>query len=236
VIVWLASFPRSGNTMLRILLRKVYGHPSHSLYDERPAGEGEESFAGVMGSAGQVTERDLDALRRGPGPCFVKTHEGPRDDSPALCLVRDGRDVLVSYAHFVQAYEPATAGSLGFHELLRMLIGSREHFGGWSDNVRAWYTRAGGRTAWLRYEDLLGEPLGPVEGALRRLGVELPARGASPVDFASLHARWPEFFRRGTTGTWRDEMTDELHELFWQHHHEAMRWFGYHRADGRPRR
>ena len=34
MIVWLASFPRSGNTMLRILLHRFYGRLSYSLYDE----------------------------------------------------------------------------------------------------------------------------------------------------------------------------------------------------------
>jgi hypothetical protein len=34
MIVWLASFPRSGNTMLRILLHRFYGRLSYSLYEE----------------------------------------------------------------------------------------------------------------------------------------------------------------------------------------------------------
>ena len=39
---------------------------------------------------------------------FVKTHELPteNDNSPAIYLVRDGRDVLMSYAHYIQIYAP----------------------------------------------------------------------------------------------------------------------------------
>ncbi len=33
VIVWLASFPRSGNTFLRILLHRLYGVRSSVVYD-----------------------------------------------------------------------------------------------------------------------------------------------------------------------------------------------------------
>ena len=33
---------------------------------------------------------------------FVKTHELPSDDSPAILLVRDGRDAMVSFAHYIE--------------------------------------------------------------------------------------------------------------------------------------
>jgi hypothetical protein len=231
MIVWLASFPRSGNTMARILLHRVYGHLSYSLYEERPGEGGRENIASVMGSAGQVAGPDLDELRRRVEPCFVKTHELPSDDAPALCLVRDGRDALVSYAHFVRNYEPAMGQRYSFEEALRILTESRDHFGGWSANVRAWRARsAGGPTVWLRYEDLVSEPLGQLEAAMRRVGVEIQPTGAPPVTFDDLHRRWPEFFRTGRPGAWRQEMSEELHELFWVHHHEPMHWFGYRRS------
>jgi hypothetical protein len=228
LIVWLASFPRSGNTMLRVALHMVYGWPSYSLYAEEEWAEPWDNVSGVMGSAGQVAASDLDELRRRRGPRFVKTHGFPLDDSPALCLVRDGRDVLVSYAHFVRTYERATAAGRDFDDLLRMLIESRDYFGGWSGNVRAWYERPGGaRTVWLRYEDLVREPRAALEAALARLGVPLRAPTAPLPEFGDLHRRWPEFFRRGRVGAWRDEMSEQLHRLFWQHHGEAMGWFGY---------
>src|SRR5262249_46293848 len=171
---------------------------------------------------------DGDEFRRGRETFFVKTHDLPLDDSPAVYLVRDGRDALVSYAHFVRTYEPAVAKGRAFDEVLRILIKSRDHFGGWSGNVLAWCERSeAGRTVYIRYEDLVQKPLGLLEGVMRRLGVQLRASGTSPPDFADLHRRWPEFFRRGTTGAWRSEMSEELHRHFWQHHGDTMHWLGY---------
>ena len=226
MIVWLASFPRSGNTMVRILLNRVYGRRSYSLYDERPW-EAAQAHLVVAGSAGQVAEADLDELRRGDEPCFVKTHGLPLDDSPALCVVRDGRDALVSYAHYARTYEPEAHRGQSFDDTLRMLIESRDHFGGWSGNVGAWRARSSGApTAWLRYEDILQHPLDRVVSALRQLGVDVAPAGEAP-GFAELHRQWPEFFRKGQAGSWRSAMTEALHILFWRRHHEAMRWFGY---------
>jgi hypothetical protein len=228
MIIWLASYPRSGNTMVRIICHKVYGLLSYSLYEERPWENGHENLASVMGSAGQVTEAGLDELRGRPERCLVKTHGLPLDDSPALCLVRDGRDALVSYAHFIRTYEPGMAQRFTFEQMLRLLITSRDHFGGWSDNIKAWRTRIG-TVIWLRYEDLIRAPQAQLKRALRQLGVEPWPTGGSPVDFADLNRRWPEFFRKGEIGSWHEEMSEELHELFWQHHYEPMCWFGYRR-------
>jgi hypothetical protein len=40
VIVWLASYPRSGNTFLRVVLHNLYGVPTYSVYeDDDPVAE-----------------------------------------------------------------------------------------------------------------------------------------------------------------------------------------------------
>jgi len=226
MIVWLASFPRSGNTMVRILLHKVYGQPSYSLYEERPG----EGFADTMGSAGQIAEDGLDELRQRPGPCFVKTHGFPLDESPALCLVRDGRDALVSYAHFLRAFEPDVWSQSTFDDVLRVLVESPDYYGGWTGNVLAWDERtASAPTVWLRYEDLVGDPIGRLEEALSQLGIAVRPTGNPAVAFDDLHSRWPDFFRSGRPAAWQDEMNDELCEIFWRGHEETMRRFGYSR-------
>jgi Sulfotransferase domain len=232
MIVWLASFPRSGNTMVRSLLHRVYGCSSYSLYEEHPVegAKGAAAIPAAIGSAGQATGAHLEQLRRRRDPCFVKTHGAPTDDSPAICLIRDGRDALVSYTHFLQAFEPETARQYSFDELLRILMESRDHYGGWTDNVRAWYGRtAVAPTVWLRYEDLVADPFGQVERALAGLDLAIAPAGSPPIAFSELHRRWPDFFRVGKPGAWRREMSEQLHELFWRHHEEPMRWFAYER-------
>jgi hypothetical protein len=39
VIVWLDSYPRSGNTLLRIVLRRLYGAPTYGIYDDDPVAQ-----------------------------------------------------------------------------------------------------------------------------------------------------------------------------------------------------
>lgn len=231
MIIWLASFPRSGNTMFRMLLDRLYGVRSYSLYDEtcrngHPLGREFQPEIGSMLEDGVPQGLDRDGAIH-----FVKTHGPPTDAKPAICIVRDGRDALVSYAHFQRTFEPSMEQK-PYEHVLRELIVSEESFHNWSKNVNAWAQRV--RTAptvWTRYETLLEAPVTTVARCLRQLGIDLKPVGGSVPDFAELQRRWPTFFRKGKHGAWREEMLEELHRLFWQHHGTVMERFGY--LDGR---
>ena len=128
-IVWLASYPKSGNTWLRAVLTN-YLHPRG---DGEPApidaligdwaGSDREAFGEITGvdaseMAPDEIARHLPAFRELlagdlPEPAFVKTHDAHRgaDDAPrfpragtagVVYLIRSPLDVAVSYAHHRQ--------------------------------------------------------------------------------------------------------------------------------------
>src|SRR5262249_8255350 len=151
----------------------------------------------------------------------------PADDAPAICIVRDGRDVLVSYAHFLRSFNPAMA-QRPFADVLFELITAGDLYRNWSLNVNAWRCRGGSApTPWVRYEALAADPVSIVAGCLRELGLDLKPTGGTLPDFAELQRGWPAFFRKGKSGAWREEMPEELHRLFWTHHGAVMEEFGY---------
>jgi hypothetical protein len=230
MIVWLASYPRSGNTFFRILLHRLFGLQTHSVYSgARLAKRYPEDAARLLSLAGQMeVECDLDLLQAGPGMHIVKTHDLPAGDTyPAIVLVRDGRDAVVSYAHYALKTEQGIAlpGRDLFEETLEQLIVG-DNFGGWSRSVNAWIDRAG-RDAAIRYEDLIVDPAGIVANTLRRLGVAVPAGGTALPSFQELHAAVPWFFRRGKTGAWREEMPPHLQRLFLERHGGTLLRLGY---------
>jgi hypothetical protein len=91
MIIWIASYPRSGNNFTRRLLERSYGIKTYAIYDEP-----------------RQPKIDVEMARNAEETYLVKTHDLPEDDSPALYLVRDGRDALVSYAHFAYVHETAS--------------------------------------------------------------------------------------------------------------------------------
>ncbi len=223
VPIWIASFPRSGNAFLRIVLKSVYGVGSHTTYQ----GEGYSSRWDGEGRCGAGAPDEEEPAT----PAFVKTHElaVAADPAPAVYLVRDGRDAYVSYAHFARASEPATYGARPFAEILRLLVASKDHFGGWSAHVAAWTQRAA-PTAVLRFEDLRAEPATAATRACGELGIELPSPTGAMPSFDELRAWDPQSFRRGRTGDWRVEMPGEIEALFWRLHGAAMERLGYRRG------
>src|SRR5690348_16713218 len=91
MITWLASYPRSGNTLLRAILREMFGVQSYSLYDDKNDFGNKPEVAEAVGhvSHGRTPEEFYRFAADSSEMYFVKTHEAPRDDSPAIYVVRD---------------------------------------------------------------------------------------------------------------------------------------------------
>jgi hypothetical protein len=227
VLIWVASYPRSGNRLIRIALSTGWGIPGPSVFDaaERARAEGKRRLPNP--------ERDpqIKAFRRSGGPSFLKTHLLAHADSPdpAVYLVRDGRDSVLSYAHFI-AERPPLARGRGFEELLMWQIGrSGGQFGSWSESYRAWSGREA-PTAIVRFEDLREDPQGVARAKIAELGVELgPARGEM-WSFERMRREDPTVVRRGQVGDWRREMPAAAIERFAELHGETLVDLGYERS------
>lgn len=221
---WIASYPRSGNTYLRLLLRNRYGVVSTPAPSRRPATRtvpGSDFF--------QPYFRDEHAVAGVEG---MKTHglPPPGDARPAVYLVRDGRDALTSYAHYALAFvydaPPAEVTTDRLRETLRNLILERgSAYGTWAENVEAWAGR--GDTLVVRYEELVADPAGTTDRIVAGLGLTLPVVSEALPSFGELKTSDPRFFRRGSAGGWRELFTPELLDLFREHNGAAMRRFGY---------
>ena len=232
MVVWIASYPRSGNTLLRMLIRYGFGMSTFSVFDE------------PLNRAAQVIGHESlpdspNELAKRAELFFVKTHRisDAHTSHPAIYVVRDGRDSLVSCAHYQLTYGgtrlgrsmlrrgPARLQHVAFRRALRKMVFDHR-FGGWSMNVTAWHERDAA-TAVVRFEDLIRDPMGQAAAALAELDLPLEDTTDAMPSFESLQTRWPGFFRRGRTGSWRDEMPKDIQGLFWQRHGSAMRALGY---------
>ena len=228
MITWVASYPRSGNTMLRVVLRYGLGLPSPTRY-ERPAHiERRTGDTPPLQLAGADAPATLEAMQRSDRMWFVKTHELPDDDRPALYLVRDGRDSVVSYARFILDTLPPDTAPPTYRRVLWDLILRDHAYGGWSQHVTTW-TRRTGPTAVLRFEDLVKakDARRLVMERLRALGVAAETQDGHVPDFDSLKRIQPRNFRRGRVGGWRDDMSWSAARVFWFRHGHVMRRMGY---------
>ena len=230
MLVWIASYPRSGNTFLRIALHRLYGRKSLPERSQRViATKGDPQHLREHWMHTDLSEQEMAAADE---KYFAKTHDLPgADENPAIYVLRDGRDALVSYAWFSLMLHderpPETINGEAFRTALcNIMLDRRAPYGVWGQHALAWIKRP--RTAVVRFEDLIRDPAQCLAGALDQLRLTLPrVVGATVPSFDELHALKPQFYRRGAVGAWRDEFPADLLEVFWREHGEGMLAAGY---------
>ncbi|MEU6785582.1 sulfotransferase domain-containing protein [Nonomuraea angiospora] len=221
MIIWVASFPRSGNTFLRIILKQLYGVRTSTVYDV----DGVAARLGPDLIGFEERPSSIEEMRASDKLHFVKTHrQRAGEEDPAICLVRDGRDSITSWAHLT--------GAPDIEAEIRVMINRRDEVGtgSWGQNVLSWLRPPAPHRVMLRYEELIREPRRTVENVLATLAPTLrPLPDARIPAFAELRQIDGGFFRRGHTGTHSDELPEELHQLFWSRPDNvtAMELLGY---------
>jgi hypothetical protein len=219
-VTWLASYPRSGNTLLRVILNRCFGLTSQSIYsDEEFSGD---ELRGLVGheAVGHAPREFLDRARSERRRLFVKTHElPPGDHHPAIYVVRDGRSAVVSHTHFLRE-------TFGRSVALADVIGGKVGVS-WSQHVQAWRARPG--TLFLRYENLAaGEA--KTMAALSAF-LDLEQQCSFDISFDRLHRLAPLFFRRGSDDVNISEMDAEMEQLFRRLHGPTLHALGYGRDE-----
>ena len=198
-IIWLASYPKSGNTWLRAFLANYLTNaarpvpindlPNHVLGDNLILHY--EQLTGIP--TRELVDEDFNRLRpkvhewlarSQPGEVFVKTHSvlrkiggvpliTPSATRGAVYVVRNPLDVAVSFAHHYHVTYGRAVESLCTEDYALPPSSGlcRQHLGSWSHHVASWTEPPGPRPYLLRYEDMLGAPTSAFGGLVRFLGL-----------------------------------------------------------------
>ena len=102
--------------------------------------------------------------------------------------------------------------------------------GSWGRNVLSWSGELPAQTVQIRYEELIAHPVAVARHAVDAVAPHLSSNGDPEIpSFEELQKIDPLFFRRGIVGSHRDELPEDLEELFWSRgeNREAMELLGY---------
>ena len=264
---WLVSYPRSGNTWLRFMLASLIegGGPVDINETKAGAQATHDEFDEVSGiDSALLTDEEIQRARpalysfiaRGAAstPILRKVHdrcwrnaEGSRMFPPevslgAVYIVRDPRDVAVSYAHFSGAGIDETIRRMGDagNTIGFRLIQFPQPLGSWSEHVVSWLDDSGMPIHRVRYEDLLAEPAAELAKVAVFLGMSPDGApgAAAATQFENLRAQEEErgfrdliyetrFFRQGRVGGWRSALSAAQVERIERDHGEVMARLGY---------
>jgi Sulfotransferase domain len=217
-VTWLASYPRSGNTLLRMILKQCFGLSSQSVYTDADFADPLVADAVGHEAVGDDPFAFVARARKEGRWLYVKTHEMPqRQHRPVIYVVRDGRAAVVSYLHYLRQV-------LGHEVDLANVIDGR--MGPlWSDHVRAWALEPRANRLVVRYERLAAADEETLKAIAGFIGA--PQRKSHDLSFARLNAMNPVFFRRGSDAANIAEMDQEAQALFERLHGQTLREIGY---------
>lgn len=279
--IWLASYPKSGNTWVRAMLASLTSEDEDVELDLDELGGG--PIASARGhierrlgfASSDLTQDEIELLRPLCDAAldleleevrFRKIHDAlwsragapivPPDRSrAAIYVVRDPRDVAVSYAHHAGASHEWAVAALS-DPTTAMIAGDRlanqvrQHLGTWGEHVSGWLDHDLFPVLVVRYEDIAADPISELRRLARFAGLDPPAQrlrqAVRSASFDVLRAREERFgfherprpdlpfFRSGRAGGWRDELLPELAAQVERDHGEVMRRLRYEPALARP--
>jgi len=204
-IVWLASYPRSGNTFLRTLLWQCFGLRSASVYPNDLGGNKQlEEYVGHI-------EHGIDKQIQFPknNIPLVKTHEYNRDNHPALYVIRDGRAASISLWKF---YSKRIS--------LESIIKGQHRFGTWSNHLQSWHPWNRPNTLLIKYEDMKNNRQAVLNNISHFLECDIINKNILDRDtIASIDGRWVK-----AKSHWRSEFSDDLLKQFNQINSASITW------------
>ena len=247
-IWWLASYPKSGNTWLRMFMSAYHRNgkvdinaPTHTLGDLN-------DYFYQIASPVQPDKLTLSqyllvrptallnlAISQMGDPLMIKTHCSnsvvdrcplipPQVTAGAIYIVRDPRDVVVSWAeHLAYTIDTTIEKLMDRTFSIKSDIGLMHILSDWTTHVKSWMDETAFRVGIIKYEDLVDNPAAKFRGILDYLGITIEEdrlqRALEATSFKSLQKQETEngfierrhqeqFFKRGTYGGWKDVLSN----------------------------
>lgn len=274
-IIWLASYPKSGNTWFRIFLTNL-------LRDRNePASINDLEISTIASArclfdenvgieASDLTADEIDRLRPElychladtvKDPLYMKIHDAFTEVAPglplipakatakAIYIVRNPLDVTVSFAHHNGwSYDTAISRLADDQAIFNMKTDRmhdqlRQKLLSWSNHVLSWVDATPFPLCLLRYEDMKDSPLknftkvaqfigldrneARIEKAIRFSDFDILKQQEKTEGFRELSPASSSFFRKGESGSWREELSKEQVTRVVSDHGAVMRRFGY---------
>jgi sulfotransferase family protein len=219
MIIWLASYPRSGNTLLRLIFKEVFGSKTYGKGYRAP-GEHIPALHDLTGTA-QLDGPWPEAYPRMTASrelCLVKTHDPPEDNAKTVYVARNGLAAVISYQHYLHDLQQRTFS-------LEDIILGKPRFGSWGYHLDLWQPFDRPNTLFLKYEDLVERPDEQIDKVSEFCGLRPQKTWTN--EFDKLHALHPAFFRKGQTGDASADFSEAQRDLFWSLHGDWMQRLGY---------
>ena len=226
--IFIVGYPKSGNTWMQSLMAGVLYCTDTEILPDKLA---------------QEIVPDVDArkyYKRFGNINFFKSHSLPVPEyKNVIYLVRDARDVMVSYYYYLKA----SGQNTGLDELIEE---QNVPQGKWHEHIEAWHKNPyNAKIIYIRYEDLLADPRRELKKILSFFNIdkedveldrviqgnsfaEMQRKADYYQEFGpKLRTKNREFFRKGEAGDYKNELNDKQINSITEKARGALKLFNY---------
>ena len=233
--VFLVSYPKSGNTWLRFMLGNYISN-CHCTFDNCHLIIPDLHF-----------NFQLEYVMNLSKPRIIKSHRPHTKSYPrVIYLTRDGRDVAVSYFHYLKGTNKISKNMSFLDFLYDFNTGKIDGFTGWSSHVNGWLDGSSSKLLLIKYEDMKLNPFEVMGRVINFIGLEYDEKlvksaiQASSIENMRSHesamkfpklessdSKTTSFIRKGTIGDWQNYFSEHLNQEFCQLHNKALKRLNY---------
>lgn len=221
MIVWLASYPRSGNTFFRVVLKHAFNIETYSIYNDKQGIGADESTSRLVGHKMLPESFSIEAARGSDEVFYLKTHGMSacvKDTDKVVYLYRDGRESSLSYMKHLKDF---SGQDVALEDVITGAVG----FGRWCDHVADWFSLGDTPVLKVKFEDLTADPIHAIGEISTFFDIDILSKEIP--NFSQLNAVNPKFFRSGKRNSWRDIYSEHEVQLFDSIHAEQLSKLGY---------
>jgi hypothetical protein len=229
--IFITSYPKSGNTWLRFLLANIL-----KRNDEEIDFHTVHEYIPEVGKQEEI----IKALKR---PRIMKSHAPYVSEYPkVIYLIRDGRDIYVSYYHHRLKQLPPDC-------TFRQFLERQDHYPStWGEHVESWISAGDtSKILLVKYEDLVHDCNKELKRILNFIGINRSQSQLKSATKASCFENMQRierekgrlfrrggpdiFMRRGKTGDWKDYFKQEEKIIFKAREGQFLVKLGYEKSN-----
>ena len=268
MIIWLASYPKSGNTWVRSFLTNYFSGSSEFNFTQLdkirrfPTPELMDQLKINIHNLSEIAsnwinmqefinlKNDTTYLKTHNAMCTVNNYSftNKKNTIGFIYLVRDPRDVILSYSHHLEKSIEFTLKIMidkSAREKMDNKGNDESILGSWSENYKSWRDYNSVKKIIIKYEDLIQNPYEtffkiinylnginglPIDEGMIKKSIE----NTSFKNLQNLEKKYgfPEkdhgvFFRKGKSKEWKNDLDKKIIFKIEQAFNEEMKELGY---------
>lgn len=233
--IFLVSYPKSGNTWLRFLIGNYF---SANQCD----------FTNIHSIIPDI-HYDPSKINKIKEPRIIKSHNSfcPKYRK-VIYLVRDGRDVAVSYYYHYLKFKQ-NQDSISFNEYLKQFNAGQVDYGLWADHINSWLDNFNSIDKYLiiKYEDIHKNPFDSLKKVIKFAELSIDeerikksVESSKLENMQSIEKKQSDydpilsktdnkinFVRSGQVGEWQSLFTESMKNEFLKIHGNALAKLNY---------